>query len=216
MVQRWQLLCLTSQIKVCKCERRIISNFMALLPVHFCVVCPQYRMRTKNNNRIKKNYCVNINVKLITCLRTQNPLSKYRGPNWTFVIICSRRPHNYKTAHFTSWKERKRLRNVHKWKMYVESVQHYCFSPSNMQICDVLVAVVVLLAWFSYNRSCRYYRHCRRKTSKRRKKLFRKYLFSSRSLRGCLKSPLNNLLARGSKSITRSLTQNPLSKYWNY
>ena len=68
----------------------------------------------------------------------------------------------------------------------------------NMQICDVLLTVVVVLACSSYNR---YYRHCRRKTSKSRKRLFRKYLFSSRSLRGCLKSLLKNLLARGNKSI---------------
>jgi len=32
--------------------------------------------------------------------------------NWTFVIICSRRPHNCKTGNFTSQKERERLRNV--------------------------------------------------------------------------------------------------------
>ena len=36
--------------------------------------------------------------------------------NWTFVIICSRRPPNNKTGHFTSWRERERLRNVQKRK----------------------------------------------------------------------------------------------------
>ena len=30
--------------------------------------------------------------------------------------------------------------------MHVQSVQNYCFSSSNMQICDVLVAVVVVVA----------------------------------------------------------------------
>ena len=30
-----------------------------------------------------------------------------------------------------------------KWKMHVQSVQKYCFSLSNMQICGVFVAVVV-------------------------------------------------------------------------
>ena len=30
--------------------------------------------------------------------------------------------------------------------MHVQSVQNYCFSLSNMQICDVLVAVVVVVA----------------------------------------------------------------------
>ena len=33
---------------------------------------------------------------------------------WAFVIICSHRPHNCKTAHFTSWKERERQRDVQK------------------------------------------------------------------------------------------------------
>ena len=65
--------------------------------------------------------------------------------NWTVVIICSRRPHNCKTCHFTLWKERERLRNVKKWKMHVQSVQNCCFSSSNMHIYDVLVAVVVVV-----------------------------------------------------------------------
>ena len=30
--------------------------------------------------------------------------------------------------------------------MHVQSVQNYCFSSSNMQICDVLLTVVVVLA----------------------------------------------------------------------
>ena len=30
--------------------------------------------------------------------------------------------------------------------MHVQSVQKYCFSLSNMQICDVLVAIVVVVA----------------------------------------------------------------------
>ena len=61
--------------------------------------------------------------------------------NWTFVIICSRRPHNCKKGHFTSQKERERLQYVKRWKMHVQSVQKYCFSLSNMQICGVFVAV---------------------------------------------------------------------------
>ena len=67
-----------------------------------------------------------------------------RRQSWTFGIICSRRPHTCKTGHFTSSKERERLQNVKKWKMHVQSVQKYCFSSSNMQICGVLVAVVVV------------------------------------------------------------------------
>ena len=41
-------------------------------------------------------------------------------------------------------KERERLQNVKRWKMHVQSVQKYCFSLSNMQICGVFVAVVVV------------------------------------------------------------------------
>ena len=67
-----------------------------------------------------------------------------RIQNWAFVIICSRPPPNCKTGHFTSWKERERLQNVGKWKMHVQSVQKHCFSLSNMQFCDALVAVVVV------------------------------------------------------------------------
>ena len=66
--------------------------------------------------------------------------------NWKFVILCSRRLHNCKTGHFTSWKELERLRNAEKREMHAQSVQNYCFSLSNMQICDILVAVVAVVA----------------------------------------------------------------------
>ena len=69
----------------------------------------------------------------------------YRYEDKTIVIKCSRRPHHCKTGHSTSWKQQERLRNVQKWKMHVQSVQNYCFSLSNMQICDVLVVVVVVV-----------------------------------------------------------------------
>ena len=62
---------------------------------------------------------------------------------WEVLILCSRGPHNCKTGHFTSRKERERLRKVQKWKMHVQSVQNYSLC---MQICDVLVAVVVVVA----------------------------------------------------------------------
>ena len=38
------------------------------------------------------------------------------------------------------------VQSVKKWKMHVQSVQKYCFSLSNMQICGILVAVVVVVA----------------------------------------------------------------------
>ena len=65
-------------------------------------------------------------------------------------MLTSSSPHNCKTGHFMSWKERERLRNVQKWQMHVQSVQNCCFSLSNMQICDVLVIVVVVVAKASY------------------------------------------------------------------
>ena len=34
--------------------------------------------------------------------------------------------------------------------MHVRSVQNYCFCLSNIQICDVLVAVVVVIPYASY------------------------------------------------------------------
>ena len=47
------------------------------------------------------------------------------------VVKCARRPHNGKTCNFMSWKKLKRLWNVQKLKMHVESVQKYCFSSFN-------------------------------------------------------------------------------------
>ena len=47
------------------------------------------------------------------------------------VVKCSRRSHNRKTCNFMSWKELKRLWNVQKLKLHVESVQKYCFSLFN-------------------------------------------------------------------------------------
>ena len=39
-------------------------------------------------------------------------------------------------------------KNVKRWKMHVQSVQKYCFSLSNVQICMVFVAaVLVVVAW---------------------------------------------------------------------
>ena len=40
----------------------------------------------------------------------------------------------------------RRSAKCQKWKLHVQSVQNYCFSQSNMPICDVLVAVVVVVA----------------------------------------------------------------------
>ena len=66
-------------------------------------------------------------------------------------VRIQNRPHNCKTGHFTSWKEREFLRNVQKWKMFAQSVQSYRLSILNMQICDVLVAVVDVVAKAPYS-----------------------------------------------------------------
>ena len=68
-----------------------------------------------------------------------------KNTNW-FVIICSRRPHNNKTGHFTSRKERG-LRNVQKWKNVLRSVQNYCFSMWVMQMYALSVEKFVLIDW---------------------------------------------------------------------
>ena len=73
---------------------------------------------------------------------------RFSGKNTNVNILLSyvHVAHNCKTRHFTSWKEREGLQNVKRWKMHVQSVQKYCFSLSNMRICDVLVAVVIVVA----------------------------------------------------------------------
>ena len=102
----------------------------------------------KEQYSCQKNYCVNIIDKSITSLRVVHTTTKQ---------LISRRG-----------------KNGNVYEMYTnekctcEACNTIVFHRLiNMQICDVHVAVVVLLAWFSYKGSCRYYRHCRRKTSKR-------------------------------------------------
>ena len=49
------------------------------------------------------------------------------------------------TAAKETRKERERVRNVQRRKLFVQSVQNYkCFASSNIQIVDVLVAVSVV------------------------------------------------------------------------
>ena len=54
-----------------------------------------------------------------------------------------------KIGHSISWKEREVYDVVQKWKVHVQSVQNYIifFLQSNMQICNVLVAVVVVVVY---------------------------------------------------------------------
>ena len=63
--------------------------------------------------------------------------------NLTFVIIWSRLPHNCKTSHFTSQKERERLQNVKNEKCTCKACKTIVF---HYQICK-FVAVVVVVAW---------------------------------------------------------------------
>lgn len=55
-----------------------------------------------------------------------NRCFRHYKTNWTFGIIYLCRPDNCKTGNLTSWKERKRLRNVLKWKMHVQSYYFHC------------------------------------------------------------------------------------------
>ena len=55
------------------------------------------------------------------------------------------RRHNCKTDHFTLLIGQERLRNE-KWKTLESKAQKCCFSVLNMQICDVLVGVVIVVA----------------------------------------------------------------------
>ena len=52
-----------------------------------------------------------------------------------------------KTAYFTSWKRREQLRTLRKWKTLVLTRQNLCFSLLNMQICEIAVAVLVVVGW---------------------------------------------------------------------
>ena len=53
-----------------------------------------------------------------------------------------------RSSHVVAWSER--LRNVQKCTSQVQSVQKYCFSLLNMQIFDVLLAFVVVVASAPY------------------------------------------------------------------
>ena len=67
--------------------------------------------------------------------------------NW-FVVQCCHHPHSCKRSFFASLIERERLRNVEKWKTLVQGVQNeYCFLLLNMHIFEVVVDVVILVAW---------------------------------------------------------------------
>ena len=75
--------------------------------------------------------------------------NKRLGHKKTKLNICH---HNYADIVHTTGKQvisrRRKNENVYKMSknMHVQSVQKYCFSLSNMQICWVFVAVVVVVA----------------------------------------------------------------------
>ena len=65
---------------------------------------------------------------------------------------CSRLPYKlYKRWHVTCTLliGRERVRNVKKLQTHVQSVQNYFFSLFDMQICDDIFAVLVVIAWAS-------------------------------------------------------------------
>ena len=64
-----------------------------------------------------------------------------------FVAKRSRRPHKYKTAHFTS--DKQRLRNVQNMKKVPANiVQNYCYLYLYVN-CDVVVAVANVVLYTS-------------------------------------------------------------------
>lgn len=70
-----------------------------------------------------------------------NRCFRHYKTNWTFGIIYLCRPDNCKTGNLTSWKERKRLRNVLKWKMHVQSYYFHC------KVCKFVTRSLPLSSW---------------------------------------------------------------------
>ena len=64
--------------------------------------------------------------------------------NLTFVIIWSRRPHNCKTGHFTSQKERERLRNVKNENCTCKACKTIVFDN---QICKFVTSLLPSSSW---------------------------------------------------------------------
>ena len=59
-------------------------------------------------------------------------------------MICSRRPHNGKTGHFTSQKERERLQNVKRWKCTCKACRNTVF---HCQICKFVRFLLPSSSW---------------------------------------------------------------------
>ena len=71
------------------------------------------------------------------------------GHNKTELNICHRMLTSSTQLQNKSFHVVERTRTsskCQKMKMHVQSVQKYCFSLSNMQICELFVAVVVVVA----------------------------------------------------------------------
>ena len=76
---------------------------------------------------------------------TGTSVSAVRIQDWTFFIICSWRPHNCKTGHFTSWKERGRLyemfRNEKCTRKACKTIVLYC------HICKFVTFLLPSSSW---------------------------------------------------------------------
>ena len=83
--------------------------------------------------------------------------------NWTFVIICSRRPPNRKTGHFRSQKERERLRNVKNENCTCKACKTIvCMHIFDNQICKFVGFMMPSSSWLRKLPNCRAVRRRRK------------------------------------------------------
>ena len=90
------------------------------------------------------------------CQKMKN--AREKRPKILFFIVkyanlwgfCCRRRRGCLSSLFYVVDGRERLPNIQKWKSLVHCVLNYCFSSSNMEICDYFVTVIVLLAYVPY------------------------------------------------------------------
>ena len=97
-------------------------------------------------------------------------------------------------------------------KMHVQSVQNYCFSLSNMQICDVLLAVVVVVANAPY--LTKDLRQKQQSLNSHHFLIF-KWRFRYRCRLGCLSAPRGEAMSRETQYLL-SLQGLPRMKFQKF
>ena len=85
------------------------------------------KMQLRISTIISQLFKVTMLAKCVFTILELNWNQRFRGKKMklSICLVCSCRPHNSKRGHFTSWKERGRLRNFQKWKMHVQSVHNF-------------------------------------------------------------------------------------------